>query len=464
MEVCIMESLALKLLAKCLFALACMSGSSLFGIDTTVSASLKKETLLNHIFLMQELKQCAKNKQTKVLTEPKAGKLTPTQAYLSIPTLKQGIENKWPNEIKQHKPMIDTIMAREQELNDTHYVFYHGQNGSFRIFQDFLKEWYRLMHMKEELNEFDMLRLWEKAAPQADANGFLDKYNGNIDNYRPEIQEVILSVNLSLFANLYDCSACTFRYFTDNYSMRPPNIRTLVQQVFTEHGIDHKHIDALFKLAVEENKANLLQIFIPKELVDQCTYLAIRGGKPNRNSIVGSCFDKTRGWHTKISPILDLYQSNPSALTPQELDLLQGRIVLSQDIMLNPDSGVKIFRYTPIDDTKVKSYQKEVETFAKKVFVEYLQKKINFTRKTNLDVFLRQLSMICNLPQTFMSAQPLTISNADKKTISKDLEKIGALMHKETDYAPTTPVMGLTEAPSPKATSLLSNIISKLGF
>lgn len=406
-------------------AILCASGSSFSANDGQKNASIKKQTLLNHIFLMQDLKKCFKESQPSTAHPIQNGILTPTQAYLSIPTLKQGVEKRWSNEIKRHKPMIDTVMAREKEFQDTHYVFYHAQNGYFRILQDFLKEWYRLLNIKEELNNFDMLRIWNKADQTADAIGFLDNYKGNINDQIPEMQQTILSVNLSLFGNTLINNYCSsFYYFESNYSMSPPNIGALMQNVFTEHGIDHKHIDALFKLAVEENKANLLQIFIPKELVDQCAYLALPLGKPDNNSVVNCCFDKMKGWHTKISPILDLYQKNPTAIIPERLDLLQARIILSQDIMLNPDSGVKIFRYSPIDDTKMKSYQNEVQAFAKTVFLEYLVKKIDFNKKTNLTTFLKQLGMNCNLPEILQSPEQIQISSQVTSILSSTLSKL----------------------------------------
>lgn len=459
----------MKLKTRYLFfvAILCSIESSLCGVDTPTSESLKKETLINHIFLMQELKQCCRrSNQPKVQTKPTTAILTPTQAYLSIPTLRQNVENLWSKELEQYKTMIDSIMAREKEFQDSHYVFYHGQTGSFRIFQDFLKEWYRLMHIKEELTEFDMLRIWYKGIPKADANALLDKYNGNIDNYAPGLQDILLSVNLSLFGNFNCWGSCTFKYFLNNTSAQAPTIRGLIQQMFTECGIDHKHIEALFKLALEENKANLLQIFIPKELVDRCSYLAVSGGYADKTTIVGCSYDAIKGWHTKISPVLDLYQSNPSAFPSDRLNYLQARIILSQDIMLNPDSGVKIFRYTPIEDTKIKDYQHKVNSFAKNLFIEYLQKKINFNAKTNLDIFLRQIGLTCNVSQILRSAQQ--INHADKKAISNDLRKITALMHKEqtgvANPIPTPASTPRTPASTPQVTSLLSNILAKVCF
>ena len=42
---------------------------------------------------------------------------------------------------------------------------------------------------------------------------------------------------------------------------------------------------------INEN-AVVLQIFVPKEKVDQCVYLSSAFGRPYRNEIVSSCYEK----------------------------------------------------------------------------------------------------------------------------------------------------------------------------
>ena len=84
---------------------------------------------------------------TKLLVHNKNNN-TQIRAYLSISKLKTKIEKKWTKEKKDCAPIIDRVMIREQQYQDTHYVFYHGQEGRFRILQDIIKELYSVLHIK----------------------------------------------------------------------------------------------------------------------------------------------------------------------------------------------------------------------------------------------------------------------------------------------------------------------------
>lgn len=118
--------------------------------------------ILGHIQVLQELKhrfektvQQVPNIQTQ---------LTPTQAHIAAVNA-GGLEGGWSdssyyktnvlNGQKDYKEIVDLAMQREKEYCGTHYVFYHGQNQVFRVFQDFLKELYTLVSIHAPLQQFE---------------------------------------------------------------------------------------------------------------------------------------------------------------------------------------------------------------------------------------------------------------------------------------------------------------------
>lgn len=374
---------------KIMFFLALFAGRLLNGNEPMYR-------LANHIFMLQELKQYFLGcNQTPVLNPVQLPHQTPTQAHLSFPDLKQRLEHYWPGCQNKYKTMIDTMIKREKCYQSGYYVFYHAQPGYFRILHDFLKEWYRLLHIKEELNEFNFLRIWSKAMPKADVIQFLDD-NHYINDAQAHMSEKLLSVNLSLFGNLTYLGECTFSYYVNNSTGNciGSNVKYFLQQLFAHYSIDQSFVDPLYNLMVEASQASLMQIFIPKHLTDKCVYVChAYGTHYTKQLIAGDHFDKKRGWYTKISPILELYQKSPKLLDSTTFDQLQARIILSQDIMLNPNSGVKIFRHASIDDKKLQEYQKNLKELVRKIFINYLESHNSTVEdQSSLAVLIQQIN------------------------------------------------------------------------
>ena len=92
------------------------------------------------------------------------------------------------------------------------------------------------------------------------------------------------------------------------------------------------------------------------------------------NSLIApEVYDSHNCWHTAISPILDLYQTAPEKIPAHILDSFQARIVLSQDVMLNPNSGVKIFRYDTINASRKRVYKKNLRELVREMFVDSIK-------------------------------------------------------------------------------------------
>lgn len=307
--------------------------------------------------------------------------LPATHAYLSVPQLKELVQTSWPDELQAYEQIIDQAMATEELYDQTHHVFYHAQTGSLRVLQDFIKEWYHFLYPTISLQDFYFLRAWYQLPKTVDANTFIDEVEGGMpiewcDNNAFFVKRM-LSVNFSLFGSTQNFGVfgeCTFKYFFMDKSIKLPLLQHLFVDIFDYNGFDKKYIETLIKLnsLIETKEGSLYQIFVPKNKVDQIAFAAQRLGTPYRKPVIERYFDVYKGRHSALTPILEIYRTTPTSII-DVLDHLQGRLLFSQDILLNPTSGVKIFRYTTIDPEKLKLYRYELKKVTRRLFKKWLK-------------------------------------------------------------------------------------------
>ena len=117
----------------------------------------------------------------------------------------------------------------------------------------------------------------------------------------------------------------------------------------------------------------LLQIFIPKDKTSSCVYSSHPGGQPVSGRL--QCTD-----HQSL--LRDLGLKSAPATRPN--DSLQARIILDHNIMLNPASGVKIFRYTTM--AAEDEYRQQMEKTTTNMFIRWLECiKIDFVASKALE-------------------------------------------------------------------------------
>lgn len=308
--------------------------------------------------------------------------LPATHAYLSVPKMKKRVEKAWSVEMKKYKSLIDQALEQELIYENTHHVFYHAQKCDFRIVQDFIKKLYTFLYPQTAVNNFYFLRPWYNFAQNIDANDFIDSYEMGVpkdwnDNHS-HLSKAMLSVNFSLFGstkNYGKFGECTFKYFFNNKSIKAPAIENIFDEIFDCFHINKKYIDRLVKLGQTINtpEGSLFQIFVPIEYVDKIAFAAQRLGTPYRNSLLmPDLFDYDKQRYLSLTPMLNIYCHNPEQFG-NTLDRLQGRLLFSGDVLLNPCSGVKIFRYTTIDDDIMQSYQKMLTALTDKIFTSWFK-------------------------------------------------------------------------------------------
>ena len=161
---------------------------------------------------------------------------------------------------------------------------------------------------------------------------------------------------------------------------------------------------------LKTKQQTLLQIFVPKEIVDDIGYLAWATGIPahqksidwvrtnikNRTYVgkkgkpgalwalaaLKDKFKKEQERNPLFKEMLANVEDNQYSLNaylkdycnkPLEvpnMNYIQARLIFTDDILLNPASGVKMFRHTEIEHKKMKAYESRLNEIIQQIIAE----------------------------------------------------------------------------------------------
>ncbi|MFA5075275.1 MAG: hypothetical protein WC436_04195 [Candidatus Babeliales bacterium] len=262
-----------------------------------------------------------------------------------------GLFEAW---IEKHSELINKVLQKERELQDTDYVFYTGQNIKHYFIQNLITLLCCVLGEEKNLNcnpdEFSFLRVPEYSSEIKNLNDFFSKINFNcINDTNKEISKILLSSNLALLGGFSELASCAFSYFISNksysdcgyyYNYLLIDIIKSLRSLFNLNISDQTIVEFAYILnsnlsELSANNGCLVQIFIPKNKVNDCVYISHELGAPVRDE--QSNIMNTRDY------IENYYQDlNSNSIN---YDNVQARILFTNDIMLNPNSGVKIYRY-----------------------------------------------------------------------------------------------------------------------
>lgn len=371
-------------------SLCCVSGlqALCFFPDMRV---VSPSALAHHARMLGELKVYIATKLVKSLSvgwkpsltttkkAPHPNNRAQTDAFLSLPDVKETVENYFGEYIKKHDIFVRSILEKERELSDAYYIFYHGQQGIFRVIHDIARALFEALGLRD-LSDFIYLRFPEPFFDKKQSlEEFLDesdKLYGKTwhDDGTPELKRRILSVNLALYGNVGDGGECTFSYFINSRSIGAPSKRALLEEFFEQYDFNKKYIPHVLELykMIETEEGNLLQIAVPKDKVDQCVYLSHAYATPYRNVIIPECFDTVKERHTSIIPVLEMWKNDPASIP--NIRWLQARLVCFNDTFLNPDFGIKIFSYGTIIEQpwKVNLYNLKLKKLSAAIITEWI--------------------------------------------------------------------------------------------
>lgn len=284
--------------------------------------------------------------------------------------LKVGKGMEYEDALDRHATLIETCAKKEHELHKTHYAFYHGLSKEVlfgillntelaRVFDKHnTAEWYKLRRTKDFY--LDGLSLGD----------YLRKHAGKLNDNKSPYRDHLLSVNLSFPGNEY-FGESSFHYYCDNRSIADSaKVKIFFANFISPYIPDcyanlTDHIATLVEKLVQKlntmsDTGALLQIFIPKEMVDESAFLCCPAGLPPFNSELfigkGGFFtkisykfadtslgeiDPLSSYYTKISPALENYQHGCTKLERSELFKMQARLRLDSEKFNNSQSGIK---------------------------------------------------------------------------------------------------------------------------
>lgn len=336
-------------------------------------------------------------------TQKTTALFTQSQAHMSVPEIKKLITTTY--DTKKYNKFIDSILNKEKEYTD-YYVFYHGTDNVWRTPQDLYTHLY--MHFKkmtsEQIKNFIFLRF--NGINNISINNFLINQTiqlGLINDHL--IGNDLIAVNLALFGNVGTPPECTWEYFIKSRGHANPTQSTY-ENILNKFGLSHTYIKELMTLTdlYKTNEQTILQIFVPKDKVDSIGYLAWIRGIPadqeimhavtrsvqekkfakttpaldyysallkeeqEQSSLFKKLIERINSGEFSLSYFLDFYRNRPNEI--KDINNFQARLFLTSDVLLNPLSGVKIFRYSTATNEQIKKYEDKLQAIIKKIVSE----------------------------------------------------------------------------------------------
>ena len=328
---------------------------------------------------------------------------TQTIAYLSIPLLKNLVELKLKKQLSAYLDLVTAVIHQEQQLSN-YDVVYHAQMLEFKFLQDILKELFAWLDSQVHIETFEYLRIpgaafeFKQKVAEIIADSFksltepaLFITNPAFLDHHPEIKKRLLSVNLSLFGNIKQGGESTIAYFLFNRSITYIDILKLLENLFTTVGIDARYNNDLNEFyqssflnlqQAHDQSGNLLQIFIPKNKVNDYLYLSKRYGIPVTTITIKDKLGKKHNMHSLgAEKYIDIYRNNPLFLDPFTMDAIQARLFLTNTFFLNPTSGIKIYSYNTLSPQAVSQYKIKLKTLINRIMTDWATKKDIMSKK-----------------------------------------------------------------------------------
>jgi hypothetical protein len=351
---------------------------------------------------------------SEVQEQKTSNRFTQTTAHLQTKFVIDVMKKESSSRYIPYLNIIFDCLVKEQDLKNSHYVFYHTTANEYRLAHDVYNRLYTLKHPNQRIEDFVSLRFTElKQFGQQSPRDFLLnelKEHGIVNNDRGDLGGLLLSVNLSLFGNIDWPSSSSWDYFLNKGLDQRIPTRKDYEAMMTEFGLTHTYIEELMSLTkiYDTDQNTLLQIFIPQNKVDQIGYLAWSLGMPKHDKSiawVNKHIKKTSGsigsGADRKNALMDLAkqfkknQEDPlfkdlieSAKTGdfslnaflkgycntpwkiEDLDHAQARLIFTPNGLLNPAADIQFYRYSTASPEQLRAYSKRLNEIMNKIFAE----------------------------------------------------------------------------------------------
>lgn len=351
-------------------------------------------------------------KEQAIQSSTSTNRFTQIEAYFQVPKLRELVTKTFKGDfaVVQYMDIVSRMMAKEAEFRNTHWAFYHGITNAWTVPQDIYTKLYNHFNPSAQREGEDFIFLRFSSMKGNTPKNFLIgelREHGLVDDNK-EAKGLLLSTNFTPFGNTDFKGESTWRYFVESQSHVYPE-REIYEQIMNTFNLPHTHIDELMSLTKElrSRQQTLLQIFIPKDLVDNIGYLAWATGIPaheetinwvrnnikrrghnpargkrvlnelaalknqfkqtqEKNPLFKDMLEKVeKGEDYSIDSYLKDYCNTPEKLP--DLNYIQARLIFSDEILLNPASGIKMFRHDEINYHKMKNYEKRLDEIIQKI-------------------------------------------------------------------------------------------------
>jgi len=363
----------------------------------------------------QKIQEQMKKLKSLVAAKKGVAKYTQSEAHLSLRHIRELITRTY--NIEPFLNIISSCIAKEAELKRSHYVFYHALANGWRVPQDLYRKLYeRLDPLAKKTENFEFLR-FEKSDIKESAKTFvvdqLVNY-GLINDNLGETSAVVLSVNLAIFGNVGFPGECTWDYFMYPKSHAKPT-EDRFEELLDSFDATHEYIDQLMQIGdlLHTKEQTLLQICIPKEIVDYVSYIAFIQGIPadkqtidwviehlppkkpkgtqyeryqeslerirtlfkteqDKFPIFKQLHERAEKGDFSISALLEIYRNTPRKI--DNINYLQARLVFTKDILRTPGIGIKYFKHDTIPREKLQEYNQKLDEIVDQIIQEKLSR------------------------------------------------------------------------------------------
>jgi hypothetical protein len=332
----------------------------------------------------------------------------------------------------EDRKMIDDLIRRERRytlctqpcLQQRFYAFYHGHDSASRVLYHCLAQ---IMEFERQspLKNFIPVRLWRGSEiPQiTDSSKYAREVMSNA-----HIAHTAQEYMIADFAPMIQPEK--ERYKTPDALMNGFDAQKLekyLKNIFAVYDFNPKYIEQLLKLNSwwMYGGKGMLQMFIPQDLVDQSVCLIHKNGLP--------CNKKSGS----VVSILDSIQSGEFAqrnhMNAEEL-IRDTRAVIhiGKDIMLNPESGIRI-NHISYEDHHGELFLIDLKTIMREVYADFLK------RKSKSDPLVKDVSnKLGRMAKLKSDAVEKIVSSHDRRDLRReplgdllqDRDGIGALKDK----------------------------------
>lgn len=424
-------------------------------IKTEVEEKAVQPNPQDSAYIAQLVKSIGKKKNKK---QP----LTQTEGLLSVKKLRR--RARYQGDIAQHKNIIKQAMKKERELRKNYYVFYTAI-PYMRLFQDVTRKLYkraigRLGALKDREFQFIRYTYDDPAYKQFDtASDFLInefKTHGFIDDNEVRLKTILVSTNLALFGNSGHLGESTWNYFNNPQPWAAAR-KDWLQASLKSFGYSTQFLDELLELntIIKSNKGDLFQIFVPKETINEVGYLSWRlgipydrelisavfggryikyedlkqvivdfrrkwkNGDPEKQKIVNDLIEKIRNGNFYLTTALNRYKKFPKKFP---INHWQARLLIDARHLLNPESGIRIFRYSTLDPEIEQEYNERL-----RAIVDRMESDRKVSQQIESQEYQDRVELLHNMTKEELSEQyvkaKMEKDDAYKRIIRQEIQQ-----------------------------------------